>query len=406
MKHFHTILLSCLLLLSCQVIKDNEQTIIIDKPIGESTALLVEFTGVGCVNCPTAAQEVAKLKTLYNDKLVVVAMHPATNPFTQAQPPYDYTCPASDDYYQYFNGTASTSFPTGVVNFMQFDNVFFTDYTAWGKLIAQQVNKGANASIDLQMSLSQDKTQYDLNVKVQANESTTLLLWLVESGVVGAQMMPDGSLNEQYVHNHILRQALNGVWGETVNSGESISKHYNTSDNYNIDNCSIVAVLLNSERQVIAVAEKAFNADNNPSENPDITDNPDDEKVSDSPFLLSINGIGDITADTLIEVSDVKVNPLTGKNQIELNGMIAYKGTLTVEVKRDNPDSDDQFCCGDKCINTNYETNQQLSFQLDGLNKWFTHVVFEQPAEYLIQYTFKPNNGDNPIILTIKYIQR
>ena len=74
-------------------------------------ALVEKYTGPKCVNCPTAAEEAHSLLTEYPDNLVVVAMHPADNHFTQTgKPEYDYTCPEANDYYRYFGGTAVTPF--------------------------------------------------------------------------------------------------------------------------------------------------------------------------------------------------------------------------------------------------------------------------------------------------------
>ncbi len=406
MKHYLCILLLSLTLFACQVIREGEQTILIDQLKGQSSVLLVEFTGVGCVNCPTAAQEAAKLKSAYADNLVVVAMHPASNPFTQAQPPYDYTCREADEYYTYFNGTPSTSFPAGVVNFAKSDNSFFTDYTAWGKHIAQQSARPSVASLALQTNLDTVNRRLSLKVNALTDQSATLVLWLVESNITGAQMMPDGTLNTAYTHNHVLRQALNGTWGETLAPNDSIAKQYVISHNYDLNHCSVVGLLLNSDQEVIAVSEKYLTGSNEPDTQPNHEDPDTTQNVSDSPMLISIDGLGEITADTIIEISEVQINPLTGKYQIELTGMIAFKGTLNVGIERSDSDSNDQFCCGDKCVNTNYEVSQQLTFQLAGLSKWFTHVVFDQPAEYTIHYTFSPNNGQPPLILTVKYIYR
>ncbi|MDR2556685.1 MAG: hypothetical protein LBC49_03105, partial [Bacteroidales bacterium] len=38
--------------------------------------LLEDFTGVRCVNCPAAAEQIEILKTVFGDKLIVVGLHP------------------------------------------------------------------------------------------------------------------------------------------------------------------------------------------------------------------------------------------------------------------------------------------------------------------------------------------
>ena len=384
MKKFIFAYLSIVFFAACQVIPEDKRTIAFDQKTGEATVLLTEFTGVGCVNCPNAAQEAEKLKQTLGNQLVVVAMHPASNPFTKAVEEYDYTAPAVDEYYRYFQGTPSTPFPTGVINFMKIDGSYFQDYTAWGNNVLKQLNQQSEASLDMDVNLLNRKLT--IETRVQSKREYSLLLWLVESNINGAQMMPDGSLNTDYIHNHVFREALNGVWGEKIQANGFATGEYDVSNKYDLNNCAIVGVLLDDDKQVVAVKEISF---------------PDQQ----TKFLFSINGIGDITNDTVIEVSDVQINPLTKRPEIELHGMLAYEGTLKINIDRDNSDSDDQFCCGDKCTSTNWEKHQEMSFSINGISNWFTHVAFDQPAEYTILYTLNADS-EKPVSLTIKYIYK
>ena len=99
-----------LLLCACQLIKEEDRLIPLPQPEKASarTHVLIEFTGFKCVNCPTAAELAHELQQLYDTQLIVVAMHPAANPFTQGVAKYDYTCPAADSCYRLCGGDAST----------------------------------------------------------------------------------------------------------------------------------------------------------------------------------------------------------------------------------------------------------------------------------------------------------
>lgn len=39
-------------------------------------------------------------------------------------------------------------------------------------------------------------------------------------------MMPDGSLNRDYRHDHVFRAAVNGLWGEAVTLGEGETRTF------------------------------------------------------------------------------------------------------------------------------------------------------------------------------------
>ena len=70
-------------------------------------------------------------------------------------------------------------------------------------------------------------------------------MWLVEDSITAMQLMPDGSVNYNYTHNHVLRAAVNGEWGSTVsipaNNSEESTFSYRLDDNNVADNCYFVA---------------------------------------------------------------------------------------------------------------------------------------------------------------------
>ena len=115
-KRLCTYLLALSLLFTgCELIPEQEQLIPVPAPVGSTRRhVLLDFTGFRCVNCPAAASTAASLQTLYGDQLILVSLHPASNPFTQGL--YDYTCPASDSVYLFLGGTPSTYFPIGNID--------------------------------------------------------------------------------------------------------------------------------------------------------------------------------------------------------------------------------------------------------------------------------------------------
>lgn len=172
-------------LVGCEVIDMNERLVPVEMPSsGARTHVLIEFTGFRCVNCPKAAETAQALQASYGEQLILVAMHPASNPFTQGK--YDYTCPAADSIYQWMGGTASTPFPTGNIDMVQHENAYFSDPTEWASILHQAMT---------------DTVAPDLS-------GAQKWYWLVEDSVQGVQAMPDGSVNKNYYHRHVLR----GAW--------------------------------------------------------------------------------------------------------------------------------------------------------------------------------------------------
>ena len=186
MKNYIYIVLAALCLAGCELIPDEERYKPVDSRTGTRCHVLLEFTGFRCVNCPTASDLAQNLQQTYEGKLYVVALHPASNPFTQGK--YDYTCPAADSIYQWMGGDASTPFPAGNIDMMPYEGEWFANTNQWPTMVYEAMQETEIPNPD------QLKTSY----------------WLVEDSVLGVQAMPDGSVNDHYYHRHVLR----GVWDE------------------------------------------------------------------------------------------------------------------------------------------------------------------------------------------------
>ena len=78
-----------------------------------------------------------------------------------------------------------------------------------------------------------------------------LQLLHTESSIVALQSMPDGSVNHEYVHSHVLRTAINGTWGEPFEAvqGTTVSKVFTLKLNptWNTDQLSMVAFVYNNQ---------------------------------------------------------------------------------------------------------------------------------------------------------------
>lgn len=201
--------------MGCEVIKEEDRYLPMPVPYSARTHVMIEFTGFRCVNCPKASETAQDLKNVYGEQLVVVAMHPASNPFTQGL--YDYTCPAADVYYQTCGGTAQTPFPTGSIDLQTENNSYFFDPSEWAARLNRVMQDTVCPYLRSEIA---DATTDTLTVITYASSATTkegrIAIWLVEDSIQGVQAMPDGSVNTQYYHRHMLRTTgIDGAWGTT-----------------------------------------------------------------------------------------------------------------------------------------------------------------------------------------------
>ena len=245
------------LLTACEVIPAGEREEVIFTPTDPSavkrTSLLIEYSGWQCVNCPTAAEEAHHLKEQYGENLVVVVMHPESNPNTRHnnKPALNYTCPEADSIYMMMGGTNTTPFPTGNVNLVKdVTKGYFNDFDKWATNISQaystpkpvligQEVKGTADSKDIWMAV--DIT----NLDTKAIEAT-LQVWLTEDSVMGSQKKPEGT-DKNYAHNHLLRASISPLWGETLpidaHMTQQVVYEYPLPDKVVKENCNIVSLV-------------------------------------------------------------------------------------------------------------------------------------------------------------------
>lgn len=265
-KHILFLLIAtlCAMLTGCEVIGQDEQLIVLDtlQSDGLSAAftrhhLLIEYTGVNCVNCPRAAETAHELENIYPN-LIIVAMHPASNPFTKAAAKYDYTCPEADVYYQFMGGQPTTPFPTGNLNFTASNGNYLTDHATWATSLRAVQEDTALVRISLSTAWQEQQlhVSYALTLLSETERSVDALLWIIENDIVGAQNMPDGSLNMEYTHQHMLRTSLNGDWGDNISLPPMESSlhegTYPFSDKWVRENCRLILVVLDhNTRQLL-----------------------------------------------------------------------------------------------------------------------------------------------------------
>ena len=252
----------CLSIAACEVIHPNDQlifeseTIIPPKdttatdptvPSNIRTALLIDFSGWKCVNCPDAAEQAHELLSIYGQQLVVLEAHPAANKLTASnKPEYDYTCPAADSLYKTMGGNITTPLPIGSVNMKAKEGgTFLMNVGEWAGAVQSAVKQYHSADIHLRIG-EQDSIICNIYNWSAQTLACNLYVWLTEDSVVSAQYFPDGPINN-YMRNHLLRDAISSPNGEslTLPAEENVTHTflYTLPDKVVPENCHIVAAL-------------------------------------------------------------------------------------------------------------------------------------------------------------------
>ncbi len=245
-KAYITILFAALLMTACSHIDEDERLIYVKPAPVERSVLIEDFTGQRCVNCPDAADEIEKLVEQYGeDVIIAVGIHSGPLGFHTNSRFYGLSTDLGDAYFNFWNLEYQ---PVGLI-----DRGAPAEYTAWGTLIRQELQKTAPVDIELNV-VPLEGFQVEINTMIHGVDGYTqgkLQVWIVEDNVTAFQMMPDGSMNNNYLHNHVFRAAVNGDWGEDVNveEGYYVSKihDFTLSDEWKAEDLSVIAFVYNDK---------------------------------------------------------------------------------------------------------------------------------------------------------------
>lgn len=243
MRHV-TIFLIALLLTACDHI-NREDRLIYEKPtVSKRAVLLEDFTGQQCVNCPKGAEVIEQLVAEYGDTTIIaVGIHGGPLAFSGNATTLGLATETGDKYYDYWNLEYQ---PVGLVNRHGPFN-----YPEWAAVVREELTKPAPLSLRASATADKDHTLH-INITAMGLDGTIsgkLQVWILEDSITALQLMPDGSANADYIHNHVFRETVNGMWGEDaiIREGETKNWEYTQAVDpvWNIRNLSIVTFVFN-----------------------------------------------------------------------------------------------------------------------------------------------------------------
>lgn len=237
------------------------------------TVLIEEFTGHLCPNCPRGAATIHDIEAVHGNRVIVVAIHAAYNGRPTASFPADYRTPCGNEIDNTFKMEQS-GLPKAMVSRTGFPNVLHKiaiDEMA-GKVTEVL---GFDAVMDVKINRTYDAGSRSLNIDVNATtlvqmqRKLMLSVFITESNIVSPQKNSDPNFGltpeiPDFVHNHVLRVAVNGVWGDILCTGNvlppgtlySRTHQYTLNNAWKADDCAIVAFVYDGDTyEVLQAAE-------------------------------------------------------------------------------------------------------------------------------------------------------
>lgn len=235
---------------SCSNIDEGDRLIYV-KPAEVGRAILIEdFTGQRCINCPTGTEIINGIVDTYGeDNVIAVGIHSGPLGFAGNSKTVGLMTDTGNEYYTRWDKENKMGQPWVIFNRKTSPD---SHYNNWAAMVGTIISEKANLSVKIDNAYDAATRTLTTTVEADGVNGTVngkLQVWIVEDGVKALQMMPDGSANKEYIHNHVFRAAVNGTWGEdvTVKEGETTTKQYQyvLPEAWNADNIAVVAFVYN-----------------------------------------------------------------------------------------------------------------------------------------------------------------
>lgn len=249
---------------ACDDIPQEDRLIPVPAPTIMRNVLIQEFTGQRCPNCPEGAAAVHGIIDSYSKgSVVAVSLHPSGTTFTRPLGGLNLTSPTATAYYNYYRPAA---FPSAVIDGSAPSSVVAT----WDGMVKNELEKSTPITIEATGSYDASTRKLTVDYSILFNDimnsPANVNIWLLESGIVGAQYT-NGPQNPEYVHNHVLRGSLTDDWGLPLGDTFYYSQNLTGSaeivldDKWVAENCSIVTFIQNPDSKfVYQVIESPFPA--------------------------------------------------------------------------------------------------------------------------------------------------
>lgn len=246
-----------LMTFGCSNIDEDERYVYVELAKAARNVLIEDFTGQLCVNCPKAANAIAKIQKDYDHSVIAVAIH--SGGFGLDESKTGLMNATGQEYWnKWFSPT--TGQPIAKIGRGEGTN----DFENWSAEVAKQLEKETDVYIAADLNYDAEKNVYTVDVKTQgkAGRKANLQVWATESNITAIQALPlewGGGYDMNYVHNHVFRAAVNGTWGEPIaftEEKDEIQKTYTftPASGWNKDNMAVV-VFVYDDNEVLQVEE-------------------------------------------------------------------------------------------------------------------------------------------------------
>lgn len=381
-----------------------------------SHILVEKYTGQKCTNCPSASKELKKIEKEYKDEVITVSLH--AERLGQTLP--ELTSDVANQYSTFFG--IPRAIPGVMINrtVLSGTEKYNPKKVLWSSFINKEVNTPAKYRIKLNTEIKSDnKVQVKVRIEKRdekSSDNVELQLWIVED-IVAVQHFPK-TVKADYVHHNVLRNALNGINGESIEINKEYNKTFDIPSNVReVKNAKVVAFIFNKDTKKIYEASISALGEGLGLENEDDKDNGGEKpNVNNGGVIKFENDNKVIESGSTIEITD-EPTILEGGNTIDMETKMVKilfgdrlnkKEVFTIEVlKEDHKDNKNigitTVCAAGSCFSsedknifiTELDTKEITGGEDDITDTIQVHYEFDKDAkdgDYKVRVNIKKGN--------------
>ncbi len=237
----------------------QSQNYVSTEPLNKN-AILEEFTGVRCPNCPAGHQVAANILAANPGRAFVMGCHPGNSSYTQ---PYGSDPDFRRTYLNAFYSTpycgSSRFMPSAFISRRVWGNgERIQSRTVWPQYCDIIMAEASPLNVGLSSTYNDATNTLDVTVEVyytaDVTQDTYIYCEIAEIDLIAQQSGGSAA----YVHKHVFRESFVAQWGDLIpgptTQGTLVVFNYsfdNTTAQYVMDNCDLLAFVLDGSNDEI-----------------------------------------------------------------------------------------------------------------------------------------------------------
>ncbi|NLJ06269.1 MAG: Omp28-related outer membrane protein [Sphingobacteriales bacterium] len=242
----------------------NTNQVYVSKTAKNKVAIIEEFTGVKCQYCPDGHLKADSILKKYPGKAYVIAYHPQSGGYNTPYPGDEDLRRTWPDPLWALTFSGKQAMPGAFINRRLFGGIRWTGRDKWMQYAEQIMNESSPCNVGFASTYNTDTKILTATVQVyytaDVTSVNTLYLVLTQDDIVTEQ----AGAGTGYVHKRTFREGLTPILGDTITgskvTGYMFSKQYtfdNSTRNYNMSKCNLVAFVRNVENNEIYTGNSA-----------------------------------------------------------------------------------------------------------------------------------------------------